>query len=89
MFSQSMHHKQEEEKDSFWEKLDEEQKNITDGSDLIIGRDLNSHVGAGNEGLEWVIGNMDMGSGFIKGRALGTLAKRKRRCPAAFNTLQL
>ena len=45
-----------EEKEEFWTKLEEVVESVGRGEGLVIGADLNRHVGAGNRGDEDVIG---------------------------------
>ena len=51
----------EEEKDDFWRQLDQEIINIPNEEPLLIGGDLNGHVGRSNQDLERVYGGWTLG----------------------------
>ena len=52
---------EDEEKIAFWEQLDEELRNIPEGEKVIVGGDLNGHVGVNREGIERVHGGWGVG----------------------------
>ncbi|XP_068236949.1 uncharacterized protein [Palaemon carinicauda] len=52
---------QEEEKDDFWRQLDQEMINIPNEELLMIGGDLNGHVGRNSQGLERIHGGWALG----------------------------
>ena len=51
----------EEEKDEFWEQLEQELSLIPDGERVILGGDLNGHVGRRRDGIERMHGGWGIG----------------------------
>ena len=52
----------EDEKDKFWEELDEELRSIPSGEKIWIGGDFNRHCGSDNTGKERTIGKYGVGN---------------------------
>ena len=52
---------EEEEKESFWEEMDQELSGIPAGERLIIGGDMNGHIGRNRVGIERVHGGWGVG----------------------------
>ena len=50
----------EEEKETFWEQMDQELSPTLDGERVIVGGDLNWHIGRSREGIERVHGGWGM-----------------------------
>ncbi|XP_042891613.1 craniofacial development protein 2-like [Penaeus japonicus] len=65
-----------EEKEEFWEKLDEAVELIPKEVRLIIGADFNGHVGEGNSGDERVIGKYGYGAHNNEGQTIVDFAHR-------------
>ncbi|XP_042887884.1 craniofacial development protein 2-like [Penaeus japonicus] len=65
-----------EEKEEFWEKLDEAVELIPKEERLIIGADFNGHVGEGNSGDERVIGKYGYGARNNEGQTIVDFAHR-------------
>ncbi|XP_042882399.1 uncharacterized protein LOC122259592 [Penaeus japonicus] len=65
-----------EEKEEFWEKLDEAVELIPKEKRLSIGADFNGHVGEGNSGDERVIGKYEYGARNHEGQAIVDFAHR-------------
>ena len=51
----------EEEKETFWEQMDQELSATLDGERVIVGGDLNGHIGRSREGIERIHGGWGMG----------------------------
>ena len=47
---------EDEEKDTFWRQMDQEPRAIPDGERVIVGGDVNSHVGISREAIERIHG---------------------------------
>ena len=65
-----------EEKDNFWLELDEVIQSIPRSERVIIGADLNGHVGEGNRGDEEVMGRFGLGERNAEGQRVIDFAKR-------------
>ncbi|XP_042889113.1 uncharacterized protein LOC122264329 [Penaeus japonicus] len=65
-----------EEKEEFWEKLDEAVELIPKEERLIVGADFNGHVGEGNSGDERVIGKNGYGARNNEGQTIVDFAHR-------------
>lgn len=65
-----------EEKEAFWQDLDVTVKKIPGEERVVVGADLNGHVGEGNMGDEDVIGRHGVGERNIDGQAVVDFAKR-------------
>ncbi|XP_042861103.1 craniofacial development protein 2-like [Penaeus japonicus] len=65
-----------EEKEQFWEKLDEAVALIPKEERIITGADFNGHVGKGNRGDERVIGKYGYGARNDEGQAMVDFAHR-------------
>ena len=63
----------EEEKAAFWADLEEVVERIPGDERLVIGADLNTHVGEGNTNDEEAIGNMALEEETKRGKKLWTL----------------
>ena len=50
----------EEEKETFWEQMDQELSATLDGERLIVGGDLYGHIGRSREGIERIHGGWGM-----------------------------
>ena len=74
----------EEEKDKFWEEMDDVMVSIPAEERVIIGGDLNGHVGEGNVGCEDVIGKHGFGTRNAGGERIVEFASRTRM--AVLNT---
>ena len=55
-----------EKKEDFWNDLDEMVDSVHKGERVLIGVDLNEHVGEGNRGDEEVMGSMVLRRGILK-----------------------
>ena len=51
----------EEEKESFWEQMDQELSATLEGECVVVGGDLNGHIGRSREGIERIHGEWGMG----------------------------
>ena len=51
----------EEEKETFWEQMDEELSSTLDDERVIVGGHLNGHIGRSREGIERIHGGWGMG----------------------------
>ena len=60
----------EVEKKSFWDSLDEIVREFPSNQRLIIGGDLNSHIGAGADGYAGVHGGFGFGVRNDEGRSI-------------------
>ena len=60
----------DEEKDTFWRKLDEVSQSIHANEKVILARDLNGHVGADRSGVERWNGGHGYGSHNEEGRTI-------------------
>ena len=65
-----------EEKEEFWNELDEEVQKIPGSERVVIGADLNSHVGEGNTGDERVMGRYGVRERNEEGQRIVDFAKR-------------
>ena len=65
-----------EEKEVFWSDLEETVEMISREERVIVGADLNGHVGVGNNGDEDVMGRHGMGERNDEGQAVVDFAKR-------------
>ena len=66
-----------EEKETFWLDLDEKVEKISRNERIMVGADLNGHVGEGNNGDEECMGTHGLGKRNNKGQALVGFAKRR------------
>ncbi|KAI5607674.1 hypothetical protein C0J50_9936, partial [Silurus asotus] len=64
------------EKERFWRELDEVVDGISRNEQLVIGADLNGHVGQGNRGDEEVMGRYGLKKWNVKGQMVVDFAKR-------------
>ena len=67
-----------EEKEEFWSELDEVVESVPRGERIMIGSDLNGHVGEGNGGDEEAIGRYGVGRRNAEGQMVVDFAKRMR-----------
>ena len=51
----------EEDKETFWEQMDQELSATLDGERVIVGGELNGHIGRSREGIERIPGGWGMG----------------------------
>ncbi|KAK3532898.1 hypothetical protein QTP70_002251 [Hemibagrus guttatus] len=65
-----------EEKERFWRELDEVMESIPTGERVVIGADLNGHVGEGNRGDEEVMGKFGVKERNLEGQMVVDFAKR-------------
>ncbi|KAK3563571.1 hypothetical protein QTP86_030979 [Hemibagrus guttatus] len=65
-----------EEKERFWSELDEVMESIPTGERVVIGADLNGHVGEGNRGDEEVMGKFGVKERNLEGQMVVDFAKR-------------
>ena len=65
-----------EEKEEFWDELDEEVQKIPGAERVVIGADLNGHVGEGNTGDERVMGRYEVRERNEEGQRIVDFAKR-------------
>ncbi|KAK3510464.1 hypothetical protein QTP70_008662 [Hemibagrus guttatus] len=65
-----------EEKERFWSELDEVMESIPTGERVVIGADLNGHVGEGNTGDEEVMGKFGVKERNLEGQMVVDFAKR-------------
>ncbi|KAK3537926.1 hypothetical protein QTP70_024555, partial [Hemibagrus guttatus] len=65
-----------EEKERFWSELDEVIESIPTGERVVIGADLNGHVGEGNTGDEEVMGKFGVKERNLEGQMVVDFAKR-------------
>ena len=65
-----------EEKEAFWLDLDETVKKIPKNERIVVGVDLNGHVGEGNNGDEECVGRHGLGKRSNEGQAVVDYAKR-------------
>ncbi|KAK3516529.1 hypothetical protein QTP70_021744, partial [Hemibagrus guttatus] len=65
-----------EEKERFWSELDELMESIPTGERVVIGADLNGHVGEGNTGDEEVMGKFGVKERNLEGQMVVDFAKR-------------
>ncbi|MCJ8743810.1 hypothetical protein PDJAM_G00098470 [Pangasius djambal] len=65
-----------EEKERFWSELDEVIENIPTGERVVMGADLNGHVGEGNTGDEEVMGKFGVKERNLEGQMVVDFAKR-------------
>ena len=65
-----------EEKEAFWLDLDETVEKIPNDERIVVGADLNGHVGEGNNGDEECMGRHGLGKRNNKGQAVVDFAKR-------------
>ncbi|KAK3562881.1 hypothetical protein QTP86_011114 [Hemibagrus guttatus] len=65
-----------EEKERFWSDLDEVIESIPKGERVVIGADLNGHVGEGNTGDEEVMGKFGVKERNLEGQMVVDFAKR-------------
>ncbi|KAK3574312.1 hypothetical protein QTP86_004345 [Hemibagrus guttatus] len=65
-----------EEKERFWSELDEVMESIPTGEKVVIGADLNGHVGEGNTGDEEVMGKFGVKERNLEGQMVVDFAKR-------------
>ena len=66
-----------EEKETFWLDLDETVEKIPRNERIVVGADLNGHVGEGNNGDEECIGRHGLGKRNNEGQAVVEFAKRR------------
>ena len=66
-----------EEKETFWLDLDETVKKIPRNERIVMGADLNGHVGEGNNGDEKCISRHELGKRNNEGQAVLDFAKRR------------
>ena len=66
-----------EEKETFWLDLDETVKKIPRNERIVVGADLNGHVGEGNNGDEECMGRHGLGKRNNEGQAVVDFAKRR------------
>ena len=69
---------EEEEKEDFWTDLDEVTNRIKEEESLVIGADLNGHVGEGNKGDEEVIGKYGLAERNESGQMVIDFAKQMK-----------
>ena len=67
-----------EQKEEFWSELDEVVESIPREERVMIGADLNGHVGEGNRGDEEVMGRYGVGGRNVEGQMIVDFAKRMR-----------
>ena len=65
-----------EEKEEFWSELDEIMESVPREERVVIGADLNGHVGRGNRGDEEVMGGYGVGERNAEGQMVVDFAKR-------------
>ncbi|XP_019721309.1 uncharacterized protein LOC109513350 [Hippocampus comes] len=65
-----------EEKEKFWNEMDRVTESIPRGERVVIGADLNGHVGEGNRGDEEVMGKFGLRDRNLEGQAVVDFAKR-------------
>ncbi|KAK3539024.1 hypothetical protein QTP86_023479 [Hemibagrus guttatus] len=65
-----------EEKERFWSELDEVMESIPTGERVVIGADLNGHVGEGNTGDEEVMGKFGVKERNLESQMVVDFAKR-------------
>ena len=73
-----------EEKEDFWNDLDEMVESVHKGEKVLIGADLNRHVGEGNRGDEEVLGRGGFKERNFEGQMVVDFAKRMQM--TVFNT---
>ena len=73
-----------EEKNDFWEDLDGLVKSVSKEEKIVLGADLNRHVGEGNIGDEEIMGRYDAGISNKEGSMVVNFGKRMDL--AIFNT---
>ena len=66
-----------EEKETFWMDLDETVEKIPRNERIVVGADLNGHVGEGNNGDEECMGRHGLGKKNNEGQAVVDFAKRR------------
>ena len=66
-----------EEKETFWLDLDETVEKIPRNERIVVGADLNGHVGEGNNGDEECMGRHELGKRNNEGQAVVDFAKRR------------
>ena len=66
-----------EEKETFWLDLDETVEKIPRNERIVVGADLNGHVGEGNNGDEECTGRHGLGKRNNEGQAVVDFAKRR------------
>ena len=64
-----------EEKEAFWMDLDETVEKILKNERIVVGADLNRHVGKGNNGDEECMGRHELGKRNNEGQAVVNFAK--------------
>ena len=67
---------QAEEKEAFWEDMDEVMQSIPESERVVIGADFNGHVGEGNTGDERVMGKYGIQDRNAEGQMVVDFAKR-------------
>ncbi|XP_019744436.1 uncharacterized protein LOC109527143 [Hippocampus comes] len=65
-----------EEKEKLWNEMDRVTESIPRGERVVIGADLNGHVGEGNRGDEEVMGKFGLRDRNLEGQAVVDFAKR-------------
>ena len=65
-----------EEKEKFWNEVDEVMQSIPGDERVVIGADFNGHVGEDNRGDEEVMGRFGIQDRNAKGQMVGDFAKR-------------
>jgi exonuclease III len=68
----------QEEKEKFWNELDETTQRIPGNERIIVGADFNGHIGEGNKGDEDVIGKYCVGKRNTEGQEIIDFAKRMK-----------
>ena len=58
---------QDEEKETFWRQMDQELRAIPEGERVIVGGDLNGHVGISREAIERIHGGWGVGEKNVEG----------------------
>ncbi|XP_069981764.1 uncharacterized protein [Penaeus vannamei] len=66
-----------EDKEEFWEKVEQLVQSITREERVVIGADLHGHVGEGNNGDEGVAGGYGVGERNAEGQMIVNFAKRE------------
>ena len=67
-----------EEKETFWLDLDETVEKIPRNERIVVGADLNGHVGEGNNGDEECMGRHGLGKRNNEGQAVVDFAERRK-----------
>ena len=67
----------QEEKETFWLDLDETAEKIPRNEKIVVGADLNGHVGEGNNGDEKCMGRNELGKRNKEGQAVVDFARKR------------